>query len=309
LLKRNLLSTKSKKFWRYLGKLIVEKDLFFNASAITFNLFICAIPFTLLLISILGYILSFEDAFAEVVRLGRDFFPSFRYNTDENDVITGAITIEQMLMPLVKNRRIFGLIGFGILIFFSQGLFSTVKHVIFDIFEIKDRKHPVLELIYNFFAIGLVGGVFVFFSMAFFLLSVFSFNELQIPLTSMVVQLSGLFNVINIIFPFIFTLFLFYAIYRYISEKRMGKNVAFIGALFYTILFETARAGVGLYLDYAIEAYAYFYQGYTLLVVIFFWTFYSATIFVISTAAARAYQDIYTKKSAKTEDNPYTIIS
>lgn len=294
---------------RELTKMLAKEDLFFKASAIAFNLFLCAIPFTLLLISILGYILSFEDAFNEIINLGRDFFPSFRYETGEGDVITGAITIKQMLLPLVENRRIFGLIGFGILIFFTQGLFNTVKHVIFDIFEIEDHKHPFLELLYNFLAIGIVGSVFVFFSMGIFLFSLLTFNEVQLPFTEIVIRLGGLLNAINIILPFVFTLFLFYVIYRYISERRMSKKVAFVGALSYTLLFETARAGVGIYLNYAIQAYAYFYQGYTLLVVIFFWTFYSSAIFVLSTVVARVYQDVYTLDSAKTDENPYTIIS
>jgi len=303
------LSKKFKKFLRLFVKQAADEDLFFNASAITFNLFICAIPFTLLLISILGYLLSFEEAFAEVINLGRDFFPNFQYQTDDGDVITGAATIQELLMPLVRNRRIFGLVGFGILIFFSQGLFKTVKHVIFDIFEIKDHRHPVMEMIYNFLAMGVVGGVFVFSSIAIFFISIFAFNELQLPFVNTTIYVSGLFKTVNIILPFLFTLGLFYVIYRYLSEKRVSKQVAFVGSLVYTFLFETARAGVGLYLDYAIEAYEYFYQGYTLLVVIFFWTFYSATIFVVSTVAARAYQDVYTSETAKTEENPYTLIS
>jgi len=306
---KRLFGNESKTYWQELKKALANQDLFFKASAIAFNLFLCAIPFTLLLISILGYILSFEDAFNEIINLGRDFFPSFRYETGEGDVISGAITIKQMLLPLVENRRIFGLVGFGILIFFTQGLFNTVKHVIFDIFEIKDHKHPFLELLYNFLAIGIVGSVFIFFSMGIFLFSLLTFNEVQIPFTEIVIRLGGLLNAINIILPFVFTLFLFYVIYRYISERRMSEKVAFVGAMSYTLLFETARAGVGIYLNYAIQAYAYFYQGYTLLVVIFFWTFYSATIFVISTVLARVYQDVYTVDSAKTDENPYTIIS
>ncbi len=57
-------------------KLTGKKDIFFNASAITFNLFICAVPFVLILISIIGYVLSAEEAFNEIVRYGREFFPS-----------------------------------------------------------------------------------------------------------------------------------------------------------------------------------------------------------------------------------------
>ena len=296
-------------FWRLFSKLMAKKDVFFNASAITFNLLICAIPFVLLLISIFGYVLSYEDAFQEIVRFGRELFPSFQYESSEGAVIAGPVTIEQMLRPLVKNRRVFGIVGFGILIFFTQGLFTTIKHVIFDIFEIESHRHPVMELVYNFFAISLVGSVFVFFSMSISILSILTVHDIDLPFTDLVLRLSMVMELVNLLLPFFFTLFLFYVIYRFTSEKRVSAKVSFIGALVYTVLFEIARAGVGLYLDYAIQAYEYFYQGYTILVVIFIWAFYLAALFVVSTVFARAYQDSFTKETPRTDANPYTMLS
>ncbi|NIT54835.1 MAG: YihY/virulence factor BrkB family protein, partial [Aliifodinibius sp.] len=134
---------KYKDFWRLIVKLVKKKDVFFNASAITFNIFICAIPFILLMISIIGYILSYEKAFAEILRYGRELFPSFTYESRSSDVFRGAVTLETLLEPLIGVRRIFGIIGTVILVFFSQGFFHTLKHVVFDIFEIEDRRHPI----------------------------------------------------------------------------------------------------------------------------------------------------------------------
>lgn len=299
---------KYKNFWRLIVDLIIKKDVFFNASAITFNLFICAIPFTLLLISIIGYVLSYDEAFNEILRYGRELFPSFTYESQSGDVFRGAITIETLLNPLIGARRIFGIIGIIVLIFFSQGLFHTLKHVVFDIFEIEDRRHPILEMIYNFFTFGLVGSVFIFFSLAISLVSLFSIKQVGLPYTDLTIELGWIFEFLNIIIPIIFTLFLFYTIFRYISEKRMQPKVAMLGSVVYTLLFEIAKYGVGIYLDYAFSAYRHFYQGYTVLVIIGVWAFYSALLFVISTIIARAYQKIFLEGESPTE-NPYTIIS
>ncbi len=184
--------------------MIKKKDVFFSASAITFNLFICAIPFILLMISIIGYVLSYEEAFAEIVRYGQELFPSFTYESESGDVYRGAITLESLLNPLVGARQIFGIIGTVILIFFSLGFFHSLKHVIFDIFEIEDRRHPILEMVYNFFTFGLVGGVFLFFSLAISLLSIFSFDQISLPYTEMVFQLSWIYDLLNLIIPIIF---------------------------------------------------------------------------------------------------------
>jgi len=299
---------KYKDFWRLIVTLVKKKDVFFNASAITFNLFICAIPFILLMISIIGYILSYEEAFNEILRYGRELFPSFTYESRSGDIFRGAVTLETLLNPLIGVRRIFGIVGTVVLVFFSQGFFHTLKHVVFDIFEIEDRRHPILEMVYNFFTFGLVGGVFLFFSLAISLVSLVSIDQFSLPYTDMVVKLSWIYELFNLVIPILFTLFLFYIIFRYISEKRMSPKVAFLAALVYTILFEIAKLGVGYYLQYALSAYRYFYQGYTILVIIGVWAFYSAMLFVISTIVARSYQEIFLKEKPITE-NPYTSIS
>nr|WP_142712708.1 YihY/virulence factor BrkB family protein [Fodinibius sediminis] len=299
---------KYKDFWQLIVKLLKGKDIFFSASAITFNLFICAIPFTLLMISIIGYVLSYEEAFNEILRYGRELFPSFTYESQTGDVYRGAVTLETLLNPLIGARRIFGIMGTIILVFFSQGLFHTLKHVVFDIFDIEDRRHPILEMVYNFFTFGLVGSVFLFFSLTISLLSLVSINELPLPFTDMVVELSWVYEFLNILIPILFTFSLFYIIFRYITEKRMQPRVALLAAVIFTTLFELAKFGVGWYLGYALHAYRYFYQGYTILVIIGVWAFYSAALFVLSTIIARAYQQVFIRDRSIPR-NPYTVIS
>lgn len=220
----------------------------------------------------------------------------------------GAITLETLLQPLIGARRVFGIVGFVILIFFSQGLFHSIKHVVFDIFDIEDRRHPVLELIYNFFTFGLIGGVFIFFSLAISLLSLVSIDQIDLPFTDMVLQLSWVYDLLNIMIPILFTFFLFYTLFRYISEKRMKPKVALLAALVYTSLFEVAKLGLGVYLDYAFRAYRYFYQGYTVLVIIGIWAFYSAALLIISVIIAKAYQEVFMKEKHLSK-NPYEAIS
>lgn len=297
------------RFWKKVWLLMWEKNLFFNASAITFNLFICAIPFTLILISILGYILSTEAAFNELLRYGRELFPAFSFESQSGDIFEGAVTIEALIDPLIGVRQVFGITGFIILILFAQGLFHTIKHVLFEIFDIQDRKNAAMELIYNFLAFGIVGGVFIFFTMSISFISFFSFEEYTIPYTDMVVQLTWISDWLTGIIPIIFTFLLFFAIYRYISEKRINKRVALVAALSYTFLFEAAKYGVSIYLEYAFTAYQFFYQGYAALIILTFWAFYSALLFVFTSILARAFQDVFLERAPAVEKIPYTAIS
>jgi len=300
---------KQKKFWKRILKLAGKKDVFFNASAITFNLFICAVPFILILISIIGYLLSAEEAFNEIVRYGREFFPSFTYESQSGDVFRGAITIETLLEPLIGARKIFGIVGIVVLLFFTQGLLHSLKHVLFDTFDIKERKHPIMEVIYNFFGFSLIGIVFLIFSLAISTISLFNFNEIDIPFTNMVIELPWIYDVLNFLLPIVLAFLVLYVVYRFVSERRVDHNVALFAAAVYTVLFELAKYGVSMYLEYAFSTYRYFYQGYTVLVILAIWTFYTALLFVLSAIIARAYQEVYLAKKPAIEENPYTAIS
>jgi len=300
---------KFKDWCRVVGRLALKKDVFFNASAITFNLFLCAIPFTLILISILGYVLSVDAAFDELMRYARELFPAFTFESQGGDLIAGSVTIESLIMPLVEARRTFGIIGLIVLMVFAQGLFHTLKHVLFEVFDIEDRRNPIIELIYNFFAFGVVGGVFIFFTMAISLISLYPLDSIVVPYTDVAIELGWITEMLAFIVPIVFTPMLFYVIFRYISEKRISRKVAMLSAFIYTLLFELAKYGVGIYLEYALTAYRYFYQGYTVIVIIGIWAFYAAALFVVTSIMARAFEDVYETDKPSIEKNPYSAIS
>lgn len=294
-----------KEFWKKAISIAGEKDLFFNASAITFNLFICSIPFILILVSIIGYVLSIDEAFIEIVRYGSELLPSFSYESQQTDIITGSETIENLLRPLVGAREVFGIVGLIILIFFTQGLLHSLKHVIFDIFDIEERAHPVVDIVYNFFVFGLLGTVFLFFSLAISFISLFDLSVIKIPYTDIVIQLPWVYDLLNITLPIVFTFFLMFVVFRFISERKISTKVSLMGAFIYTFLFEVARLIVSVYMEYAFSTYRFFYQGYAIVVVITIWTFYTALLFVISVIMAKAFREVYGTHKATVENNPY----
>lgn len=297
-----------KDFWKQVIEVAGKKDLFFNASAITFNLFICAIPFILILISIIGFVLSYDQAFNEIVRYGTELLPNFSYEAMQSDVITGTETIENILRPLVGAREIFGIVGIVILLFFTQGLLHSLKHVIFDVFDIEERAHPVMDVIYNFFGFGLLGTVFLFFSLTISFISLFDLSVINIPYTDIVIELPWVYDLLNFALPIFLTFFLIYVVFRFVSERKISPRISLIGAITYTVLFELARLLVSVYMEYAFSTYRYFYQGYAIVVVIAIWTFYAALLFVISAVIAKAYKESFGTHRASVEDNPYASL-
>lgn len=276
-----------KDFWKRLIHLLTEKDVFFNASAITFNLFIFFIPFCLLMVSFIGFILSYDTAVAEISRYTNEFFPGLI----QENIESTALLIERIVNPIVQRRGFFGLIGIGILILTSLALFACLKHVVFVVFDIEERAHPFMDIVYNFVVFGLIGGVFILFSIILSIISVITFNEINVPYTNMAFEVAWAFELFTSFVPLFITFLMFFVIYRYLSERRVSFEVAAIGAICYTVLFEMAKFGVSYYFDYAFRTYQSLYQSYTFLIILSVWVFYSSVLFVVSTIFARAYQD------------------
>lgn len=297
-----------KDFWKRALALASDKDIFFNASAITFNLFICAIPFVLILVSIIGYILSYDEAFNEIIRYGTELIPVFNVDADEEGLAQSARTLENILTPLVGARTIFGITGIVILMFFTQGLLHSFKHVIFDVFDIKDKKHPLKDILYNFLGFGVLGSVFLFFSLAISVISLLDLSVIKIPYTDIEIRLPWVYDVLDLVLPIIFTFFLIFVIFRFVSERRITLKVSMTGALIYTVLFELAKFFVSLYLGYAFSTYQYFYQGYAIFVIIGIWAFYTSLLFVISVIFTRAYKETYLTEKVSYKENPYSAL-
>ena len=295
-------------FWRRALALASQKDIFFNASAITFNIFICSFPFVLILISIIGYVLSFDTAFEEMIRYGSNLIPVFDYQATETDVVAGANTLENLLTPLVGARTVFGITGIIILMLFTQGLLHSFKHVIFDVFDVEERAHPVMDAIYNFLGFGILGSVFLVFSIAISFISLFDFSVIKVPYTQIEFQLPWVYDFLDIVLPIILTFLLVFVVYRFVSERKVSIRTSVVGAVIYTVLFETAKFFVSIYLSYAFTRYQYFYQGYAVFMVLSIWAFYSSLLFVVSVIMTRAWKEVFILDESTIDENPYSAL-
>lgn len=275
-------------YWSRVIELIKVVNVIFNASAITFNLFICAIPFTLILISIIGYILSFDAAYTELVRYGTELLPDITYEQTNSVTVESERIVQALLTPLIQGRNVLGLTGIIIMLFFTQSLFHSLKIVLFDIFEIQNKSHPIKGLLTNFLGLGLLGTVFLFFSLLVSFVSLFELRTIAIPLTEIVIELPWIYELLDLLLPLLFTFMLSFVIFRFMSERKISIPDALQGAALFAILFESAKLLLSLYLSYAITRYEFVYQGYTVIIVLALWVFYLSILFVISAILLRA---------------------
>src|ERR1700674_2474910 len=90
----------------------------FLAAGLAFSFLVCLIPLVLLGVSVVGFVLSREQAAQDVVgQLARNF-PVYRRE------------IARALLAIVAHRRVSGILGTVILVFFSTQLFSASRVVL-----------------------------------------------------------------------------------------------------------------------------------------------------------------------------------
>ena len=275
-------------YWNQVWLLVHKVDVFFNASAVTFNLFICAIPFSLILISIIGYILSFETAYTELTRYGTELLPDLAYENSNQIFIESERIVQGLILPLVEGRNVLGITGIIIMLFFTQGLFHSLKMVLFDVFDIQAQNHPLMNIVYNFLGIGLLGSVFLFFSLLISVVSLFDLRTISIPYTQVVIQLPWIYELLDVLLPLIFTFLLAFVVFRFMSDRQINIKYSLLGASIFTFLFETAKLLLSLYLNYALSSYESVYQSYTVIIVLAFWIFYLSILFVFSAILVKA---------------------
>lgn len=275
-------------YWSRVIELVKQVDVIFNASAVTFNLFICAIPFTLILISIIGYVLSIDTAYTELVRYGTELLPDITYEQTNSVTLESERIVQTLLAPLIQGRNVLGITGIIIMLFFTQSLFHSLKLVLFNVFDIQKRSHPLKSILANFLGLGLLGTVFLFFSLLVSFVSLFELRTIAVPLTEIVIELPWVYEVLDMLLPLLFTYMLAFVIFRFMSEREISISDAMQGAALFTVLFESAKLLLSLYLSYAMSRYEFVYQGYTVIIVLALWVFYLSNLFVLSAILLRA---------------------
>ena len=275
-------------YWSRVIELVKQVDVIFNASAVTFNLFICAIPFTLILISIIGYVLSIDAAYTELVRYGTELLPDITYEQTNSVTVESERIVQALLAPLIQGRNLLGITGIIIMLFFTQSLFHSLKLVLFNVFDIQKRSHPLKSILANFLGLGLLGTVFLFFSLLVSFVSLFELRTIAVPLTEIVIELPWVYEVLDMLLPLLFTYMLAFVIFRFMSEREISISDAMQGAALFTVLFESAKLLLSLYLSYAMSRYEFVYQGYTVIIVLALWVFYLSVLFVLSAILLRA---------------------
>ncbi|MEJ2542544.1 MAG: YihY/virulence factor BrkB family protein [Calditrichaceae bacterium] len=241
-----------------------DNHLFLFSAGLAFSLLICIMPFILLLISLLGNLLANESIRSQLSSFFQTVIPYSSYADFVNDVV--ANRVEE-----IKNYK------------------NVLRTILNRSFQVSKSKNILIGKLRDF---GMI------------LTLVFSFLVITLILPFWEALLNGIpkiaeipFIDINIIksmvsvFSSPVLLFaLFFIFYKLIPYDKLNKKVVAVSALWATILWTLAEMLFGYFLvNFA--AFNRIYGTYVFFIVVIFWIYYSAIVFILGAQIGQLYRE------------------
>jgi membrane protein len=238
---------------------------FFLSSGITFNLLICLVPLSLLLLALAGTYL-YSDR--EVLNHIRRYF--------ENAVPTLDPRIMKNIMRIIRDRKIVGILGMGGLIWTSTWVFSSLRTALNIIFQVEKGRGILRGKAIDLFMI-LLAGIFLLMSMMF--TSVITFVQ-RYRFSLLLDMGPSLRFILRYLIPFFFTFWMGFLIYKIIPNRKIHFKPALLAAIFTSLFWEVAKQLFGWYVLH-LGRFSMVYGSLSTLAIFFLWVYYSSAILLL----------------------------
>ena len=263
-------------------KKLAEDDVLFLASGLAFNGILTLIPILLLGASALGMFLNSSQAGIEQINEILDaIFPPQPFAASIKESILAAIS------DIISYRHSIGLFAAGFLLWTAMSLFSALRSALHRIYRIQPSRNFLLSLLHDLLFIVLVMALLVISNGAIWAWSLLENVAAQIPLVKEL-NLASLNNALPTVVVVALTAFMFYIVYRHISDTKPPRAAAIISTLTTTILWVISGKLFAIYLT-KFSTIGKIYGTYAFVLVLLVWIYYSCIIFIIGGVVGQTY--------------------
>ena len=271
----------AKRVWDNSG----EDNIFFLAGGIAFNLLLAAVPFLLLIVVGMATILHqpTSASSAEINALLDKVMPPHPESA--------ASPIHGLLDDIIQARgaiRLYSAIGF---IWFSTRLFGSLRSVLADVFDIEQDRGIIdgklfdikITIIATLLIVGYTGlnaYLAVATTRGFRVLTQYGVR------TEVMGQLEywlgrGL--------AFVFITTMFFALYKFLPNRRIRWQTALVAGVFTSAMFEIARNVFSAYVR-SFNPGSLYTGALTAIVVVVIWVYYAALIFILGGEVGQVFE-------------------
>jgi len=247
---------------------------------LAFSLFVCIVPFTLIIFWLLGKFLDSAEVEMQIITLIETVIPYEGYADFVRQIIFDRVR------EVIEFRNLAGFIGIVGLFFAASGFASSLRTVLNKVFGTDLDMNLFLGKLRDFVVILIVVLSFLITTM---LLPLVDFLSSFAEATPYLQQF--LSNSIS----FIIMYFLFSLMYKFMPIVKIRKRSVLIGALWAALLWVGAKVLFGYYLT-QFQTFPRIYGAYALGVVVAFWIYYTAVVFIIGAEIGKLFDERLSKR-------------
>jgi len=250
---------------------------FFLAAGLSFYFLTCLIPFLFLIVSLVGFWLSSEEATRQVVNRLSPIVPVY-----QREITRG-------LMRIVETRELSGILGTVILILFSTQLFAATRSVLDRILGVKRGRGFFRGMLFDtlwifvvtllFFTVLIVTDLFTWLKTAGVFTDAFTWLDVKVPIPRSEMPPEWI-HYMTIALGIALATWMLYLLYRHLPHRPIPRGAAFSGALLASVLWEVAKQLFRLYIV-TVGMYDQIYGPLGALVAFVMFVYYSAIVFVL----------------------------
>lgn len=262
-----------------------EDDIFFLASALSFNIILAIVPFFLFYTTSFTYLLNASTSAAtiEVAAIMDRFLPP-RADGSESP-------ITKIIIDIISARGkvgIYSAIGF---IWFSTRLFGTLRSVLSQIFDSDQSRGIIGGKLFDMKATVFATAIMIAYTtLSAYLVIATSRGASAIQALGFEGNVIGSFNyAFGRLIAFLFIAILFFGMYKYIPFRKIHWKSAFIASIFSAVAFELARIGFAFYASSFRPGSIYTGTVATVVVAVL-WINYAAVVVILGGEVANVHE-------------------
>lgn len=266
---------------------IGEDHLFLLGGGLAFSLFVCIVPFVLIIFFVVGKVLEAASVQEPLEFLIDTIIPY------EGQASFVKQTLFSRTAGITWRKGIYGMIGVFGLLFTASGLFSSMRTILNKAYRVQEEEEPRIPIWGKVRDFGMVFLVLFVFLVAITILPILeAFKDSAIIAVTYVEVFdpSGLQKFLYLLGTGMLLFGSFSVLYSLVPYGKRGKKVVLMSALWATLLWETAKQIFGYYINHfaSIER---IYGAYVLMVVVAFWIYYSSVIFILGAEIGQLYRE------------------
>ena len=262
-----------------------ENNVLFLAGGIAFNILLAAVPFFLLLVTGLTYLLPAVTRLDPTIAT-TEFVERLLPSTGP-----AGTWVHDILVDIVKARGRLTLYSALIFVWLSTRLFGSVRSALADVFDIESERGIIQGKIFDIKITIVATFLFVASSLVNTYIVLATSHGLsalqQVGLRQDV--MSDLEYWIGRAIVFAFIALMFFALYKFLPIRKVRTSTAWIAALFSAFLLELAKVAFRWVLT-GVNPQSIYTGTLAALVILVVWVYYAALIFLLGGEVGQVYE-------------------